>query len=126
MVERKLIFIRAVVEMKEIGFFPSFIESYLIALGVILGGALIGGIAAFLTGQPPLTAVTRLSSSLRIWAIVAAIGGTFGAVYSFERGLFNAETKDVFKQILLILSALGGAQTGALLISWLTQEQITP
>jgi hypothetical protein len=112
--------------MKELGFFPSFIESYFIALGVILGGALIGGIAAFLTGQPPLTAVTRLSSSLRIWAIVAAIGGTFDAVYSFERGLFNAETKDVFKQILLILSALGGAQTGALLISWLTQEQITP
>jgi hypothetical protein len=110
--------------MKELGFFPSFIESYFIALGVLLGGSLIGGIAAFLTGQPPITAVTRLSSSLRIWAIVAAIGGTFDAVYSFERGIFNAETKDVFKQLLLILSALGGAQTGALLITWLTQEHL--
>ncbi|MEH7254806.1 YtrH family sporulation protein [Neobacillus niacini] len=111
--------------MKEIGFFPTFIESYFIALGVILGGSLIGGIAAFLTGQPPLTAVYRLSTDLRIWAIVAAIGGTFDAVYTFERGLFNAETRDIFKQLLIILSALGGAQTGALIINWLTQEFIS-
>ncbi|MDR7077811.1 hypothetical protein J2Y03_002837 [Neobacillus niacini] len=111
--------------MKEIGFFPTFIESYFIALGVILGGALIGGIAAFLTGQPPLTAVYRLSTDLRIWAIVAAIGGTFDAVYTFERGLFNAETRDIFKQLLIILSALGGAQTGTLIINWLTQEYIS-
>ena len=111
--------------MKEIGFFPTFIESYFIALGVILGGALIGGIAAFLTGQPPLTAVYRLSTDLRIWAIVAAIGGTFDAVYTFERGIFNAETRDIFKQLLIILSSLGGAQTGALIINWLTQEYIS-
>ncbi|SIC52364.1 Sporulation membrane protein ytrH [Mycobacteroides abscessus subsp. abscessus] len=62
---------------------------------------------------------------IRIWAIVAAIGGTFDAVYSFERGLFQGETKDIFKQFMLILSALGGAQTGALIISWLTQEHIS-
>jgi hypothetical protein len=108
--------------MSEIGFFPAFIQSYFIALGVLLGGALIGGIASFLTGQPPLTAISRLSSDLRIWAIVAAIGGTFDAVYKFERGIFHAETRDIVKQILFILSALGGAQTGALIINWLTQE----
>ncbi len=111
--------------MKEIGFFPAFIESYFIALGVVLGGSLIGGIASFLTGQPPLTTVYRLSSALRIWAIVAAIGGTFDTVYSLERGLLNADTRDIFKQFLLILSALGGAQTGSLLINWLTQEHIS-
>lgn len=117
--------VRADVKMKEIGFFPAFIESYFIALGVVLGGSLIGGIASFLTGQPPLTTVYRLSSALRIWAIVSAIGGTFDAVYTFERGLFDANTKDLFKQFLLILSALGGAQTGTLLINWLTQEHIS-
>lgn len=111
--------------MKEIGFFPSFIESYFIALGVLLGGSLIGGLAAFLTGQPLLTAVYRLSTLLRIWAIVAAIGGTFDAVYSFEKGLFDGATIDLVKQFLLILSALGGAQTGALIINWLTQEYLS-
>ncbi len=112
--------------VKEATFFPSVIESYLIALGVILGGSLIGGLAAFLTGSPPLTAVYRLSNSIRIWAIVAAIGGTFDTVYSFERGFLDGETKDLFKQFLLILTAMGGAQTGAALINWLTQEHISP
>ncbi|WP_180954178.1 YtrH family sporulation protein [Bacillus sp. M6-12] len=111
--------------MKE-AFFPAFINSYFIALGVLLGGALVGGLSAFFTGQPPITTVARLSENLRIWAIVAAIGGTFDAVYSFERGILNGETKDLLKQVFLILAALGGAQTGATLIHWLTQENISP
>ncbi len=102
-------------------FFPAFINSFFISLGVLLGGSLIGGLAAFFTGQPPVTTVIRLSESLRIWAIVAAIGGTFDTVYSFERGLFNGETRDIIKQILWILSALGGAHTGSILITWISQ-----
>lgn len=112
------------IEMKE-AFFPAFINTYFISLGVLLGGSLIGGLGAFFTGQAPLTIMYRLSDSLRIWAIIAAIGGTFDTVYSFERGLFNGETKDIIKQFLWILAALGGAKTGALLIYWLTQEHIS-
>jgi len=106
-------------------FFPAFLNSFFIALGVLLGGSLIGGIAAFFTNQPPITVVLRLSESLRIWAIVAAIGGTFDAVYSFERGILQAETRDIIKQILWILSALTGAHTGSIIIRWLTQGQIS-
>lgn len=105
-------------------FIPQLFEAYFIALGVLLGGSLIGGLASFLTGQPLLTEIARISSLIRIWAIIAAIGGTFDTVYSFERGLLNGETKDIFKQFLLIITAMGGAQTGALLISWITQEYI--
>ncbi|UII55163.1 YtrH family sporulation protein [Cytobacillus spongiae] len=111
--------------MKEQPFFASLIESYFIALGVLIGGSIIGGLAAFLTGKPPLTEVFRISNMIRIWAIVAAIGGTFDTVYSFERGLLDGDTKGLFKQFLLIVAALGGAQTGALLINWLTQEHIS-
>lgn len=107
-------------------FFPAFVNSFFISLGVLLGGSFIGGLAAFFTGQAPLTIISRLSDSLRIWAIIAAIGGTFDTVYSFERGLLNGETKDIIKQFLLILSAMAGANTGALLISWLTQDYISP
>ncbi|KAB2334213.1 YtrH family sporulation protein [Cytobacillus gottheilii] len=106
-------------------FFASLFESYFIALGVLLGGSIIGALAAFITGKPPLTEVFRLSNLIRIWAIIAAIGGTFDTVYSFERGVLDGQTKDLFKQCLLILSALGGAQTGALLINWLTQEHVS-
>lgn len=111
--------------MGEQPFFTHLIDSFFIALGVILGGALIGGIGAFLTGKPLLTEIFRISSSIRIWAIVAAIGGTFDAVYSFERGMFEGDTKDIFKTFLLILAALGGAQTGSLFIQWLTGENIS-
>lgn len=111
--------------MKEQPFFTHLIDSYFIALGVLLGGALIGGLGAFLTGKPIMTVIYGISSQIRIWAIVAAIGGTFDAVYSFERGLFDGDTKDIFKTFLLILAALGGAQTGSILITWLTGEHIS-
>ncbi|MDQ0174543.1 YtrH family sporulation protein [Bacillus chungangensis] len=105
-------------------FFPSFLNSFFIAVGVMLGGSIIGGLSAFLTGEPVLTEISRFASKLRIWAIVAAIGGTFDTLYSFEKGFLQGETKDLFKQFLFLLAAMGGAKTGALIISWLTQEHI--
>ncbi|WAA10163.1 YtrH family sporulation protein [Fervidibacillus albus] len=106
-------------------FVPTFFHSFFIALGVLLGGSLLGGLSAFLTGNPPLTEIYRLSNSLRIWAIVAAIGGTFDMVYRFERGLIYGDTDDLIKQIFLILAALGGAQTGSVIINWLTQDHLS-
>jgi Sporulation protein YtrH len=103
-------------------FIPLLITSYFIALGVILGGSLLGGFASFLIGDPPFYWLSRFSDSLRIWAIVAAIGGTFDAFYSFERGIFAGDMKEIVKQILLILFAMGGAQTGAIILKWLVQE----
>jgi len=111
-------------EMKE-AFMPAFIHSYFIALGVLLGGSLIGGIGAFISGEPPLEEIFRMANRLKIWALVAAIGGTFDAFYSFERGILLGQTKDIFKQFLLIISAMGGAHTGWTIISWLTQEYIS-
>ncbi|MBS4194984.1 YtrH family sporulation protein [Lederbergia citri] len=106
-------------------FFPTFFNCYFIAFGVMLGGSLIGGLAAFITGEPLLTEISRIGGRVRIWAIIAAIGGTFDTVYSFERGFLDGGTKDIFKQFLLILSAMGGAKSAALIISWLTQEYIS-
>ncbi|MCH1627823.1 YtrH family sporulation protein [Ferdinandcohnia quinoae] len=111
-------------EFKE-PFMSTFIQSYFIALGVLLGGALIGGLGAFMSEQPPLATIFRLAGKLKIWALVAAIGGTFDAFYSFERGIFLGQTKDIFKQFLLIISAMGGAQTGWKIIEWFTQEHLT-
>ena len=104
-------------------FIATLMLSFFIALGVLIGGALIGGFAAFLVGDAPLNRMARLASSLKIWAIVAAIGGTFDTFYNFEKGLFGGETKFLVKQILLIITATGGAQLGALIINWLTQQE---
>ena len=118
---------RAGKQMNEkVAFLPAFIQSYFIAVGVLLGGAMIGALGAFLSGGQPLTAMYRFAGDLRIWAVVAAIGGTFDTFYVVERGLFLGETKDIVRQFLLILSAMGGAQTGVAIITWLTQEHISP
>lgn len=106
-------------------FFTSFIHCFFIAFGVIMGGAVIGSIGSFATGDPPLTAINRIAKGLRIWAIVAAIGGTFDAIATFEKGLFEGTTMDLIKQILLILSAMGGVKTGIMLLQWIIQEDLS-
>lgn len=111
--------------MEQERFMATMINCYFIALGILLGGSLIGGIAAFLIGEPPLTMIGRIAKSLKIWAIVAAIGGTFDAITNFQRGLFDGVPLDIFKQVLLIVSAMGGTQTASKIISWLIQENVS-
>ncbi|WP_159461985.1 YtrH family sporulation protein [Salirhabdus sp. Marseille-P4669] len=109
----------------EENFIPTLIKCYFIAFGVLAGGSFIGSIGAFLVGEPPITTVTRLAKSLRIWAIVAAIGGTFDAISTIERGLFEGGTIDAIKQISFIISAMAGVQSAILFIEWFSQEEIT-
>lgn len=106
-------------------FFSSFIHCYFIAFGVIIGGAIIGSISTFATGGAPLTAMFRIAKGLQIWAIVAAIGGTFDAIENFQKGLLDGTTMDLLKQVLLILSAMGGVKTALTVISWITQEDMS-
>ncbi|WP_408007179.1 YtrH family sporulation protein [Pseudalkalibacillus sp. A8] len=95
---------------------------FCIAFGIILGGCLVGAIGMMLTGKPPFLSMTQLSKSLKIWAIVAAIGGTFDTIDNFERGFESEAWIEVIKQILYIVSALLGANSGGAIIQWITQE----
>lgn len=111
--------------MIEERFFAAFIHCFFIAFGVIIGGSVIGSIGDFATGDAPLSSMSRIAHRLRIWAIVAAIGGTFDAIANVERGLFDGSTLDLIKQILLFISAMGGVKVGMTLIDWFTQEGIS-
>lgn len=104
-------------------FFASFIHCFFIAFGVVIGGTVIGSIGSFLTGEAPLHAMNRIAQSLKIWAIVAAIGGTFDAIENFQRGFLDGSTMDLLKQMMLIIVAMIGVKTAILLISWLTSEE---
>lgn len=106
-------------------FIVTLIIAFFVAIGVVVGGSLIGSIGAFLTNEPPLKTMAQLANSLKIWALVAAIGGTFDMITSLERGLFYGTPTEVVKQILLVMSAMSGAYTGSQIIHWFTQEQLT-
>ncbi|TFB25034.1 sporulation protein [Filobacillus milosensis] len=105
-------------------FFAALITCFFISFGVIIGGSLFGSMSAYLTGQPPISEMMVTAKQLRIWAIVAAIGGTFDAISTFERGILDGSTLDLFKQIMLIISAMGGVKAGILIITWVTQGEI--
>lgn len=106
-------------------FITSFINCFFIAFGVIMGGAIIGSLGSFFTGEAPLTSMNRIAKGLRIWAIVAAIGGTFDAIANFERGVIDGSTIDIVKQVLLIISAMGGVKTAIVLLQWILGEDVT-
>jgi hypothetical protein len=86
------------------------------ALGIMLGAVMLGSIAAVLLREPPMAVMLKLARDMKIWAIAAAIGGTFSTFEIFESGLFNGEVRAVVKQVLYIISALAGTQAGYYLI----------
>ncbi|WP_018921718.1 YtrH family sporulation protein [Salsuginibacillus kocurii] len=107
-------------------FLATLIMDYFVAFGVVTGGAIIGSMGGYLLGRPPLATMHELAGSLKIWALVAAIGGTFDAITSLERGLFYGTHADIYKTLCMLLAALSGANTGTLIIQWMTQEHLSP
>ncbi|QKG83937.1 sporulation protein [Kroppenstedtia pulmonis] len=105
-------------------FWSTTILNYFIALGVVLGGTLLGGIGAFLGNSPPMDAMMKLSEQLKIWALVAALGGTFDTIRSFEVNILGGQLSQVGQQLIFILSAFFGAHVGTLLIRWFIQGEM--
>ncbi|MGI9862003.1 YtrH family sporulation protein [Moorella naiadis] len=97
-------------------FFPRLLLIFFTALGVVLGAAIIGSLAAVLVGQPPLRTMTRLALEIKIWAIAAAMGGTFNAIEILGQGIMEGQLRILLKQLLFIIIAFAGAQVGYWLI----------
>lgn len=102
-------------------FFTTAIMNYCIAFGVIIGGCIIGGIGAFIIGRPPLSEMMRLAATMKIWAVVTAIGGTFDTIENLERGFLSGSLTEVLKQVILIGTAMIGAHSAGIVIHWLSQ-----
>ena len=94
----------------------SLLLTFCVALGVNLGGSLVGSLGAVLLHRPPLKTMVELSGELKVWAMVAALGGTFGVIRSFEAGVLGKQFLGLVKQLLIIGSAFCGAHLGYLLI----------
>src|SRR5699024_10946171 len=87
----------------EIAFVRSLLACFFIAAGVMIGGTLIGSLAAFFSGESPFAAMIRIAHASKIWAIVAAIGGTFDAIENFQKGVLDGSTEQLIKQVCLVI-----------------------
>lgn len=95
-------------------------QIFLTALGGVLGASFFGAMSA-LFGEPrPLYLMGKIAQEIKIWAMVAAIGGTFTTIEVFELGLFQGQLRVIAKQLLFIISAFAGAHLGYLLVTSLT------
>ncbi len=96
--------------------FNTLILNFFIAFGVVVGGALCGALSTLITQHPPFHTMTELADKLKIWGLVAALGGTFTAIKAIEVGFLDGQLESVVKQILLLISAFLGSHLGYLLI----------
>lgn len=86
------------------------------SLGVVLGAALIGALSSIFTHEPPMKTMIKLAYEIKIWAIVAALGGTFSTFEVVESGLFDGEVQALLQQFTYIVGAFLGAQFGYFII----------
>ncbi|MDN5311766.1 MAG: hypothetical protein PWQ68_739 [Thermoanaerobacteraceae bacterium] len=95
--------------------FREFLLPFCTALGVVLGGAIIGSISSLITFGSPLETMHTLAKEIRIWALVVAIGGTFSTIRIIESGIFGGQVIALFRQLVVI----GGAFCGSCLGYWI-------
>lgn len=91
--------------------------SFLIALGVTVGGSLSGAAASLLTGGHPMDRLRFLAADLRLWGILIALSGSFEPLRNLEQGLFAGQVRVLARQVLLLLAAMVGAHVAYLLLT---------
>jgi len=104
------------ISMEGMNFWNKMTLIFFTSLGLILGAALVGSLGAVVARQPPTGTMLRLAQEIKIWAIVAAIGGTFSTIEIIESGIFQGDVIGLIKQIFYVLSSLAGAQLGYYII----------
>ncbi|MFS0837356.1 YtrH family sporulation protein [Paenibacillus sp. 1P03SA] len=97
-------------------FVTSAILNFFVAFGVVMGGSMLAGIGSVLSLQPPTYKMLLIAENIKIWAMVAAIGGTIDPIRMIQDNFQDGQFSPAFKQILLIISAYIGAHMGTSLI----------
>lgn len=90
------------------------------AMGIVMGGSLVGSLAALFTGEPPFLTARKLAEEMKLWAVVAALGGTFTSIELLGSGLFTGQLRPLVKQLLFIIAGVAGAEAAKFLVFSLT------
>lgn len=105
-------------------FMTKLFTDFSIAFGVVIGASMLGGIAAIITLQPSTFAMRTISENIKIWAVVAAVGGTIDPFRVIESNIFNSQYSPAIQQILHFVSAFCGAHIGTKLIQWVCSGSV--
>ncbi|MCL6458125.1 MAG: YtrH family sporulation protein [Gorillibacterium sp.] len=100
-------------------FLVKWILDFFIAFGFVLGGSLLAGIGSVLMLQPPASTMESVASNIKIWAMIAAAGGTIDPIHIIEAYFQEGYLSPAIKHILCFASAFVGAQLGYSLVHWI-------
>ncbi|MFF2480611.1 YtrH family sporulation protein [Paenibacillus sp. NPDC058071] len=89
---------------------------FFIAFGVVIGGAVLAGIGSVFMLLPPASMMVSTASNLKIWAIVAAVGGSIDPIRVIESNIVDGHLSPVAIQIAYIGTAFLGAHAGTELV----------
>lgn len=99
-------------------FLSKAVLDFFIACGIVLGGAMLGGIGAVLSLQPPTETMMDVANRIKFWALAAAVGGTIDPMRVIESNVFDGNLSPAIKQILYLVFAFLGAHMGTELVKW--------
>ncbi|WP_169087018.1 YtrH family sporulation protein [Paenibacillus sp. PL91] len=89
---------------------------FFIAFGVVLGGSTLAGVGSVFMLLPPATTMLDTAARLKIWAIVAAVGGSIDPVRVIESNIMEGYLNPAAQQISFIIIAFLGAHIGTELV----------
>lgn len=99
-------------------FLTKAILDFFIAFGIVLGGAMLGGVGAVIALQPPTQTMLDIAGKIKIWALAAAVGGTIDPMRVIESNMLDGNLSPAIKQILYLIFAFLGAHMGTELVKW--------
>jgi len=90
--------------------------TFFTALGVVLGGSIIGSLATFVSLDSPVHTMLVIAKPIKLWAMVVALGGTFPTIQALDAGVWAGEVRLLLQHLALIVSSFLGASAGYWLI----------
>ncbi|HEY0827293.1 MAG TPA: YtrH family sporulation protein [Bacilli bacterium] len=108
------------------GFLATMALDFFVAFGVVFGASMLAGIGAVFTLHPPTITMQHIAENIKIWAVVAAIGGTIDPIRVIESNFLVGQLSPALKQILYILSAFVGAHLGTKIVAWVCNGGVEP
>lgn len=96
---------------------------FFVSMGLVIGGSLLGGFSALITHHNPSSTMLTLAEELKIWALVAALGGTMDTLRLIHKGVFALSFMPMARQFVYLVAAFLGCQVGFIIIEWLVRGE---